>query len=266
MPSPIVDILLALPVYALVLFRVAGLVMTAPVYGSGVIPVRIRAAITLMIGAMIFPIIRGQAPAELSLSAALVGGVGEMMIGACIGLALSTFLFAGEVAGLMVGRQAGLALGEVYDPTHNETKTMAGQVYTITLVTTFLLAGGHRATMAALLDTYAVIPLLSFQFNETIILLLVEMLSAAFMLGVRLAGPVLIAMFMTATAMSFLSRTMPQFNILTVGFTVRIFVALAVAGLVLTLCRDLLLGAIWDALELIRSVLGLDPSPGYMVT
>ncbi len=272
MPWPIADILLALPAYALVLFRLSGLFMTAPIFGSTVIPVRVRAAFAATLAAMIFPIVGGQAPERITVAAALVGGVGEMMIGAAIGLSLSIFVIGAEVAGLMVGRQAGLALSEVLDPTMNEKRSVVGQLYSISLVLVFLVAGGHRATLAALLDTYEVIPLLSLglapgpQFNETIILLLTQMLGAAFMFGVRLAGPVLIALFMSATALSFLSRTMPQFNILTVGFPVRIFVALTVAGLVLGSCQDLMLNAVWDALETVREAFGLDPYPKGMVT
>jgi len=124
----------------------------------------------------------------------------------------------------------------------------------------FLAVGGHRAAMAAVLDTYQVIPLLSFRLDESIILLFVEMLTAAFIVGIRLAVPVTIALFLGALALGFLSRTMPQMNILTVGFLIRVCVALGVAALALSSCQDFLLGAIWDGLELVRLAFGLDPN------
>ncbi len=265
MPWPLFDILLALPVYALVLFRISGLMLTAPVFGSRAIPVRVRAALTLTVAAVVFPLVRGQAPAEMTLSMALVGGVGEMMIGVIIGLAMGILLMGAEVAGLIVGRQAGLALANVYDPSRNEQATIVGQVYTISFTLLFLLAGGHRATMAAVLDTFDVIPLLSFRFEESFAVLLVEMLAAAFILGIRLAGPVLLALFMLGIALAFLSRTMPQLNILTVGFTLRLLAAVAVAGLALSACQGVLLDAVWDGVELIRATFGLDPSDNRLV-
>ncbi len=265
MPWLLIDITLALPVYALVLFRISGLMLTAPVYKSRVVPARVRAALTLVVAAMIFPMVRGQAPPNLSLSAALVGGVGEIMIGAIIGLSLTILLMGAEVGGLIVGRQAGLALANVIDPGGNQQASIVGQIYTITLTMLFLLAGGHRATMAALLDTFEVIPLLSFKFEEMFVLLLVEMLAAAFILGIRLAGPVLIALFLMGMALGFLSRTMPQLNILTVGFTLRLLLALAVAALAISACEDLLLGAVWDGVELVRASFGLDPAHTRLV-
>jgi len=264
-PLPVVDVLLALPAYALVLFRISGLVMTAPIFGSTLVPVRMRAALAMMMAVVVFPLVRGQAPREMTLSMALVGGAGEMMIGAIIGLSLSILLMGAEVAGLMVGRQAGLALANVFDPVRNQQTSIVGQVYSICLTWLFLLAGGHRAAIAALLDTFEVIPLLSFRFDEPFVLLFVEMLAAAFILGIRLAGPVLIALFLLGTALAFVSRTMPQINILTVGFTLRLLVALAVAALAMSASEDVMLDAIWDGVELIREAFGLDPDQAHLV-
>lgn len=258
MPWGLLNLFPQLPVFAVVLFRVSGLVMTAPVYGSRLIPVRIRAALAVAAAAMIAPLVRTAAPAELSLSSVLAAGVSEIAVGAMIGLTLAIFMTGAEVAGTVAGQQAGLALSQVVDPTLGEQTSVLGQVYTVTLTLIFLVAGGHRAAMAALLDSYRVIPLFSFQWEDSAVMLLVRALTAAFILGVRLAGPVLIALFLTGTAMAFLSRTMPQLNILTVGFTVRTMVVLAVAGLALNGAQETLVRAVWDVFALIDGAIGTD--------
>ena len=260
MPVPLVDIFAALPVFALVLFRVSGLMLTAPIYGSTVVPVRVRAALTLAATAMIFPMVGRQAFQDVSLSAAVVGGIGELMIGATIGLAVSMILMSAEVAGEMVSQQAGISLSEVINPLLDEQSSMIGQIYVVVLTLIFLLAGGHRAVMASLLDTFQVIPLLSFRPGESVVLLLAEMLTAAFIVGIRLAAPVLIALFLSGTALGFLSRTMPQLNILSVGFTLRALITLSVAAIALGAGEGLLLDAVWDGLDMIRASFGLESS------
>jgi flagellar biosynthetic protein FliR len=265
MPWPLFDILLALPVFALVLFRLSGLVLTAPMLASPVIPVRIRAAVAFTLAAMVFPMVRVQAPANLTLATAVVGGVGEVMIGAAIGLSLSILLLVGEVAGSMIGQQAGLSLGEVIDPLHNEQASVVGQVYTIVLTIVFLLAGGHRAAIAAVLDTFKAIPLLSYNADDSIVVLLVEMLTAAFIVGLRVAGPAMIALFLTAIALAVVSRAMPALNILSVGFTVKVMVAVAVIWLTLGLCQDILVDAVWDGLDTVRAAFGLEPSAAGLI-
>ena len=258
MPWPLLDILVALPVFALILFRVGGLVMTAPLFSSMAVPVRFRAALAMVMAAMMFPLVASQAPAELTLSMALIGGVGEVLIGATIGLALATLFCGVEVGGLLVGQQAGIALGQVFNPIQNRQTSIVGQIYSMVLILVFLLAGGHREMIAALLDTFEVIPMLSMRFDEPLMLLLVEMLASAFILAIRLAGPVIIALFMSSIAMGFLSRTMPQFNILSVGFPIRIMIGLAVATLTIIAMQDLMLETVWEGLDAIRAVFGLD--------
>lgn len=266
MPLSIFEIFLALPTFALVLFRIGGMVLTAPIYGSKVIPVRVRAAMTFTIAAIVTPLVRHQVPADVTLALAIIGGVGELMIGVTIGLALSVLMMGAEVAGLVVGRQAGVALANVFDPSVNRQVSIIGQIYSIVLTLVFLIAGGHRAAMAALLDTFSVIPLMSFQFDDSLALLLVEMLGSAFVFGIRLAGPVLIALFLLGTTLAFLSRTMPQLNILSIGFTLRALVALGVAGIALGEGQDLMLSAVWNTIDAIRSHLGLAPDPGWLIS
>ena len=265
MPWSLLDILLALPVYAMVLFRLTGLALTAPLYSSQAIPARIRAALIMVIAAMVFPMVARQTPVEVGLAGVLVGGVTELMVGATIGLALGLLVTGVELGGLIVGRQSGMILAQAFDPSQNIQASIVGQVYTITLMTMFLLAGGHRATIAALLDTFEVIPLLGFTLEKSVVVLLVEMITAAFILGIRIAAPVLIALFMMTTAMGFLSRTMPQFNILSVGFTLRATIAMGVAGFALMGCEDLLLDVIWDGLETIRLSFGLGADPTGLI-
>lgn len=258
-PWSFFEILVALPAFALVLLRVTGLMMTAPLLSSSMVPVRVKAAFAATISVVIFPLIRERIPASASLIDVMVGGVGEMMIGAIIGLTLSIMLSSAQVTGLLISRQAGIALADVFDPTQNQNTSVIGQIYMIMLTFVFLLVGGHRAMVASLIDTYEVVPPLSFQYGESHLLILVEALGAAFVMGIRVAGPVLIALFLVGTALGFLSRTMPQLNILTIGFTIRVVVALAVAAVTVVFLEEVFTDAVWDGLELVRRGFGLGP-------
>lgn len=260
MPWPLLDIFIALPIFMLVVMRLSGLMITAPVFASKMIPIRIRVAFVFVLAAMLFPVVSGFAPQEMTITTALLGAFSELMIGIGIGLTISIFLMGSEVAGRMIAQQAGLGMGQVVDPTQNTKTSIVGQVYTISLTTLFLMVGGHRATVAALVDTYQIIPMFSYQVDDTFVLLLIEMLISAFVFGIRIAGPVVIALFLTGVSLGVLSRTMPQLNILTVGFTLRALIALAVAGVSLSACQEIFLDGIWNTFEVIRESFGLDPA------
>jgi len=257
MPWSLFDIPHVLPVFALVLFRLGGFVLTAPVLGSRVIPIRIRGALLLTLALMVVPLATIHAPQKLTLGMALAGLMTELVLGAAIGFGLTLILMMAEAAGALVGQQAGLSFSEIVDPTQNEQSTIVGQIYMIVLTLVFFAIGGHRAAVRAALDSFAVIPVLQFRMGTSVVTLIVDLLSTVFMVAVRMAGPVLIVMILVETAMGFLARTMPQLNILSVGFSLRVMVAMATAGLALTATQDLLVDLIWDGLAMIRQGLGL---------
>ena len=259
MPWSLLNLHLLLPGFALVLFRVAGLMITAPLLSSRVIPARFRVGMALTIAAMIFPMVAPTVPADITLTTALVGVVGEMFIGGIIGLGVTIALVGVQLTGMLIGQQAGIGLASVIDPTQGANSTVVGQVYMITTTLIFLTIGGDRLMIAALLDTFAVVPLLEFQLGQTMLELVGDLLSAAFILAVKLFAPVLIAMMLTSLTLGFLGRTMPQLNILSVGFAVRSMAALGTAGFALAASGEVLIEALIETLETIRAAFGLSP-------
>ena len=99
---------------------------------------------------------------------------------------------------------------------------------------------------------------MKYEAGEPILLLLVETTLSAFVIGVRVAAPVVIALFLTEAALGVVSRTVPQLNVLSVGFTVRAFVGLGVAALTLYASQPVVLRGIWDGLDAIRATFGLE--------
>lgn len=261
MPYALLDMNLLLPKLALVLMRISGLFLTAPVFGSRMIPVKIRIAMALALSFMVVPMVDASSLGRIGFAEGLVGASCELAIGAAMGLSLSIVLGLAELAGFLVGQQAGLALGQVVDPTQNAQASVIGQVYTIVVTVLFLLVGGLRAAILALLETYRVIPLLSYRPGESVVLLLVESLAASAMVGFRLAAPVMIALLLVLIGLSVLSRTMPQLNILSVGFSLKVLLALGAVALVIAESRDVVIAALWDGLSDIRESFGLPPTP-----
>ncbi len=250
---------LLLPAFALVLFRVLGLLVTAPMFGSAVIPARIKVAFALGVSAVVFPLVGPTVPADITLNTALVGVMGEMTIGLIMGLAMSLVFTGVQMAGMLIGQQAGIALASAIDPTQNSQSTVVGQVYMIVTLLTFLVIGGHRLLVAALLDTFAVIPVLTFGMNDSMLGLIGDMLSAAYILAIKLFSPVLIALLLTTLTLAFLSRTIPQLNILTVGFAIRGMVAMGATAFALAASQELLISSLLDGLEMTRAAFGLAP-------
>lgn len=259
MPITAVNITLLFPSFLIVLFRIGGLTLSAPLLGSSGVPARLKIAFSFVLALMVFPIVFPSIPKHLPLHAVLVTVFGELMIGFILGLSVGIIFLGARLTGMIIGQQAGIALGRVINPMLDAQTTILGQVYFLIFMMIFFAAGGHRAMVSALLGTFQSIPPGSFRFNASFLTLFERLLTDAFKIAMRLSAPALIALFMASLTMGFLSRTIPQLNVLTVGFAVRVSAALGVAGLALPYAFDLLHNAAVDTLVLVRTAFGVGP-------
>lgn len=248
-----------LPVAALVLARLAGLTLAAPLLGAPIIPNRVKIALCFTVMVLVLPVLPAPTALNLSLETVITGLFGELLIGLIMGLSVSMVFTGVQLTGTMIGQQAGLSLGEVINPLLDEQTTVIGQLLNLVTMLLFVMIDGPREFILAVLDTFRSIPLASFRFEESYLELIEELLTAAFTLGLRLAGPALIALLLTTALMGFVTRTIPQLNILTIGFAVQMVVALAVTAVVLGLSYELLYDAFQLVFERVRGAFGLAP-------
>ena len=257
MPLSPIALQLLLPSFLLVFFRVGGITLSAPMFSSQTIPARVRVGLAFVISLMIFPIVHPLTPTTLSLDSVVVTVAGELLIGLIMGVAVGMLFVGARLAGLMIGQQAGIALGQVINPMMDGQSTIIGQLYFLVTMMIFLAVGGHRAMVSALLDTFQTIPPGSFRYSASMLELVEQLLTDAFILAIRLAGPALTALLLASLTMGVISRTIPQINVLTIGFAIRVFVALGVTGLSLPLIYDVLYDAILNTNDQVRMAFGL---------
>src|SRR4051812_31208616 len=105
-----------IPVYVLVFFRVAAMMIFAPLLGSARIPRRVK---FLMAAVLALGLARSMTPGVIMPSSAwglAVGIGGEIIFGLAMGMVLSFVFIATQWSGEIIGQQMGLNLSEVFDP------------------------------------------------------------------------------------------------------------------------------------------------------
>ncbi len=229
-------------VFTLVLARVSGLVMTAPIYGTTEVPMRVRALLAMAISLVILPSQWGTPltdPGTTLNYLVLVGS--ELVIGLCLGMGI-TILFSGiQLAGQMIGRIGGLMLADVFDPAVGTSVPLFSRLLFLVTMAVFVLIGGHRMVMAGLLDTFTTIPLggttspamLDEQLFESLVKAFTHLLTQSFVLGIRAAAPVVASLLLSTLVMGLIGRTLPQLNILAVGFGMNSMLTFGTLGLVM---------------------------------
>ncbi len=222
------DIAIWAPTLGLVTLRVAGMLLVAPVFGHSAVPVKLRLAMSAAMG--LAAVARFAAPLAIpaNLLDLAAAGACEFGIGAAIGY-LAALIFAGvELGAFHVSSQMGLSLADVIDPTNPDVPSAMRGLFVLLATVIFLGVGGHRALIGGLLASFETVPPMGFVEPGSLLEPVVAMLGAAFVLALKLAAPVLIAMLLATVAIGLVQRTLPTFGLLSVGLPLRPLLGLIV--------------------------------------
>lgn len=218
-------------IFTLVLVRTSGLFLVTPIFGTPDIPIRVRALFAFALAVLISPT---QWQAEVvfphALPAYVVLLAGELFVGVILGMGVVILLTGIRMSGQMISQVAGMALANVADPTFGGTASVFSRLLTLTATAVFVVLGGHRIVMAALLDTFQTLPLGGLGIPRELGDLTVTLLSQSFSLGVRAAAPCVTAVLLSTLVLGLIGRTLPQLNILAVGFGFNSMISLAMLG------------------------------------
>jgi flagellar biosynthesis protein FliR len=157
--------------------------------------------------------------------------VGELGLGFVLGLGMLTILSGLMVAGEIIDQQTGLSMGQIANPGLNLTGSATGQ-FLFLFATTVLLVmqptGYHLTIISALVETFRSLPLGEAFVMTPAIDLLRDLVHQSLILGLQISAPLLAAMSLVALTMGFLGHSVPQINVMVMGFPVRALLSLAV--------------------------------------
>lgn len=229
MPSFVTGYLILL---ILVLVRTSGIMLFAPVFGTNETPPTFRALLALTISVLVVPV---QAVAKVPLPTSLIDLgvmlVGETMIGLTLGLGIMILFSAFQLTGQMIGQLSGMSLGDVYNPSFNDSVPLLSNFLYLTTLAAYMLIGGHRLLMGGLLDSFQAIPPGMAVLPEGSERLVVNLFTESFELGIRAAAPASVALLLATVVLGLVSRSLPQLNILALGFGFNAIVTFSVLSI-----------------------------------
>lgn len=240
--------------YLLVVARLGGVLLSAPAVSSQSVPRRARALLALMLGAAAYPALPGHVhvPPEVDL-VGLASMLGlEILVGACVGLIASIPLVAVQLAGHVMSHQMGLAIASSFNPETNADSTVISDMLIFVGMTAFLAAGGIDVLFAVMLDTFERVPLGAFTVGMLPLEVLIGTLSAGFEVAVRLSAPVVAIVMCAMVAMGAVMKTLPQINILSVGFAIKILLGLGTLAFAIMIIGRVLSGETEAVIEVLR--------------
>lgn len=180
----------------------------------------------------------------------------ELVMGIGLALALQLAFAALLVAGRAIDIQAGFGLAVIVDPTTRAQAPLAGMLFAYAAGIVFFLADGPLDLLAIWSLSLAHAPL-GGGLVQGDIGTLASYLSAVFVTAFGAAGLVMLVLFLIDAAIAFMSRTLPQMNVLILGFQVKTLATLLALPIAIALAASIFLHLIRFALETAPLLAGL---------
>ncbi len=220
--------------FLLVMVRFGGLMVSAPVLGSGNFPMIAKVGLTAMMALIVTPMlpVLGEALPEAALPFGLMA-IGEFLIGAMIGFVLTIMFAAIQVAGQLMDMQSGFGMMNVFNPAMETQFPIFGFFLFIIAVMYLLILGGHHIMIRALVMSFEDIPVGGFVARPELLIEVSRWGRAMFLDGLIIAAPVTAAMLLAYTTMGLLGRVVPQIHLFVVGFPVTIATGLLLMAVIL---------------------------------
>jgi len=218
------------------LARMAAMLGTLPVFGSGTAPARVRIGLAVMLALLIFPVVRPYLPppdfSPVTLGLLILG---EALLGLMVGFIAQLVLTAVEVGGTIIGYKMGFAAANVFDPQSQRQVELVSQYQNVIAILIFLALDVHHLFIRAVVRSYELLPPGGIDVGGEAIPFLVSLVSRMFVLGIQLGAPILAVLILASLVMGLLARVFPQLNVFMLSFPLNIGVGFLVMGLTLGL-------------------------------
>lgn len=181
-------------------------------------------------------------------SGLFITAASELLLGIALALPLQLAFAALLTAGRALDIQAGFGLALLIDPGTRAQTPLAGTLFAYAAAAVFFATDGPADLLAIWAASVGQVPL-----GEATIggspAVLTAYISAIFIMAFGAAGLVMLVLFLIDLAIAFMSRTLPQMNVLLLGFQVKTLATLIVLPIAIALSGALFVRMLRYALE-----------------
>ena len=213
--------------FILLFFRLASLFLAIPIFSHKNIPMNIKATM-----AFFFTIVFYSSMPELQIVVnfpnVVLAILSEFMFGLVIGiillLAYNVITFAGGQISFMMG----FSMASAIDPQSGVSMPIISQFLSLMGLMVLLALDLHHWVLIFVDNSLSAIPLGGFLMTEDLFNYIIYAASRMFLVGFMIAFPIIALSWLADVIFGMLMKTMPQFNLLVIGFPIKIMVSFGV--------------------------------------
>jgi flagellar biosynthetic protein FliR len=210
----------------LVMIRLSGLMVFAPLFSSAAIPSRIKAGFVIAMTVLLTPAVAAIPNLRITLDAHSI--LGELGVGLVFGLSLMLLNEALMFAGMLLGMQFSFSLVNLMDPNSMIETPVLGQMLSWLGILVIIGAGLDRSLLAAVVRSFRTVPVGQGVIEAKTGAALAMMAGGIFLAGLQLAAPVIAASLAVEVTISLVGRLSPQLPAMVMSIPLKTMVSYAV--------------------------------------
>lgn len=214
-----------------IFLRISSFLVAIPLFGPGV-PSLAKLGLGALLTLLIRPVVPVPPLPEELLEYALVV-VGEVAVGLAMGLVVTTVMAALYVAGQFIDVPMGFGMVNVVDPQTGAQIPVIAQFQFVIAMLLLFVVNGHHVLLRVLAESFVALPIGGAGVGGGMVEVVTQVFSAMFLLGLRIALPVMGALFIADVSLGIVARAVPQINVFFVGFPLKIALGFTMLTLIL---------------------------------
>ncbi|QOP40541.1 flagellar biosynthetic protein FliR [Sulfurimonas marina] len=232
--------------FLLLFFRFAALFLTVPIFSHQNIPITIKAAIAFFFTIVFYS---SMPPLQISIDipTIVLAILSEFIFGLAIGVVLLLAYHVITFAGGQISYMMGFSLASAIDPQTGVSMPIISQFLSLIALMVLFSLNLHHWVLLFVDASLKSVPLGGFLMSEDFFNYTLHATSNMFLVGFMIAFPIIALSWLADVIFGMLMKTMPQFNLLVIGFPIKIMVAFVVLIATITATMLIVKGQMQEA-------------------
>jgi len=213
--------------FLLLFFRFAALFIAVPIFSHTSIPVNIKASMAFFFTIVFYPSMP-PLTMDITIPNIVIAILSEFLLGLVVGLILQIAYNVITLAGGLISFMMGFSMASAIDPQSGISMPIISQFLSLIGLMVLFSLDLHHWMLLFVDSSLKSIPLGGFMMSEDIFHYIIKATSNMFLVGLTISFPIIALSWLADIIFGMLMKTMPQFNLLVIGFPIKIMVAFVV--------------------------------------
>jgi flagellar biosynthetic protein FliR len=232
--------------FLLLFFRFAALFVATPIFSHQSIPIKLKASMAFFF-AIVFYASMPPLAFEINLPNLVIAILSEILFGMAIGVVLMLAYHVITFAGGQISFMMGFSMASAIDPQSGISMPIVSQFLSLLGLMTLFALDLHHWMILFINNSLSSVPLGGFLIQQNLFDYIIHATSKMFAVGFMIAFPIIALSWLSDIIFGMIMKTMPQFNLLVIGFPIKIAISFVVIIAILSSIMLILKGQVRDA-------------------